>query len=175
MERRWYVFFERLRTQTIYLGGMYLDAPKDLRTWINQVRVSKSLSPKQISDLNSIGFVWDSRKAMEEDGYRDLLKFREIHGHCKVPAICPEFKRAARFVRTMRRKFSKGELVLEKIIMLNEIGFEWDPMEELWHRRFNQLKTRYKNGKIQWKNSMEKSSPCFAGPQTNESYGQSSL
>ena len=69
-----------------------------------------------------------------------LVKFKEEHGHCRVPArwnVDPKF---ASWVSTQRIFFSKDKLSPERIAKLESIGFQWDPFSDEWEKNFALLK-----------------------------------
>lgn len=74
--------------------------------------------------LNDIGFVWKNPIWMQK--YKQLLKFKEKHGHIKVPA---KDRRLASWVRNMRHDQIHGKLSSDRKKLLDDIGFVWRKTE----------------------------------------------
>ncbi len=94
---------------------------------------------KQIQDLyvelsNSIES-WDIFIA-------ELIKFKEIHGHCNVSSTYGD-KWLASKVISVRRRINKGELSSEKVKELENLGFIAKPLDIRWGSFIKKL-TEYK-------------------------------
>jgi hypothetical protein len=66
-------------------------------------------------DLNSL---WRKR-------YGQLIRFKEINGHCNVPQRYATNVELGRWVKDQRTFKTKGKLYQERIDLLNDIGFSW--------------------------------------------------
>lgn len=138
--------------------------------WIQRQRkrgTSKAspLSARQIELLDKIGFRWDgvADRADEifEERFEQLLEFRQVNGHCEVPANFSENKELASFVSDIRRKFKGGMLSSERIARFDAIEFMWttDGLNQAWLAMFQRL-LAYKevhgdvNVPHQWKNDL---------------------
>ncbi|NQY43134.1 MAG: Helicase associated domain protein [Legionellales bacterium] len=71
--------------------------------------------------------------------YEELKKYKEKNGDCDVPKRYPENKRLGEWVVKQRGAYKKGVLLQDKIDMLNEIGFEWNPVEAKWMKSYGKL------------------------------------
>jgi len=123
------------------VGRGYRENPK-LPVWVNNQRRAKrngELSDDQISRLSEIGFVWELIDTMWEEKFLELLEFKAIHGHCRVPNRYAENPELANWVGVQRAFRSKGTLSEERFKRLDEIGFIWDVFEDLWEEMFSEL------------------------------------
>jgi hypothetical protein len=87
--------------------------------------------------LEQHGFIWDLHDAIwEERLNNDLMEFKLLHGHCKVPVNYPANPELAIWAKSQRRHFihycnalSKGQewksntMNLERILKLSQSGF----------------------------------------------------
>jgi len=100
----------------------------NLGGWVERQKTSKSkskLTPERQRRLDEIGFVWEYRIETWEKGLNNLLRFKEIEGHCRVPktfklegfALGSWVHRQRRFVHS---------LSTERKQRLTDIGFIWD-------------------------------------------------
>ena len=90
--------------------------------------------------MEELGFVWDVTEEAWEENFLELQRFREEHGHCKVPEGYPQNPQLAVWVKTQRNDFKDGKLSENKIARLEELGFVWDIFEEGWKENFLELK-----------------------------------
>uniref|UniRef100_UPI00214BFF36 helicase associated domain-containing protein n=1 Tax=Chlamydia suis TaxID=83559 RepID=UPI00214BFF36 len=114
----------------------------DLGSWVSTQRVDfkkGKLSEDKIERLEELGFVWDVAEEAWEKNFLELQRFREEHGHCKVPQGYPQNPQLASWVSTQRADFKKGKLSEDKIARLEEIGFVWRVLEEAWEENFLEL------------------------------------
>lgn len=58
-----------------------------------------TLTDQRQAQLEAMGFVWDSHKAIWEERYRVLCQFRMLHGHSNVPSNYPPDKSLAIWVK----------------------------------------------------------------------------
>ncbi|WP_080132990.1 DEAD/DEAH box helicase [Chlamydia suis] len=114
-----------------------------LASWVSNQRVDfkkGDLSEDRIARLEELGFVWDVFEEVWEKNFLELQRFREEHGHCKVPHRYPENPDLGSWVSVQRKNFKKGKLSEGRIARLEEIGFVWDVTEEAWEKNFLELK-----------------------------------
>lgn len=113
-------------------------------------KISPSTKANRIRRLNEIGFVWDAQEAFWQDMYQRLLVFKEQnHGSTSVPFSPQDSSSSSNeqqqqpseslgvWVHAQRQK--RGELSENRLQLLNEIGFEWDPHEAQWTEMFDRL------------------------------------
>ena len=84
-----------------------------------------------VESVDRIGESWDER-------FGRLIRFKEREGHCRVPA---------RFIENgfnlgiwvNNHRSQKNKLPIERINRLNELGFVWDFLNEIWELMFSAL------------------------------------
>ena len=112
----------------------------NLGNWVGSQRSKKSsLSLDKLQRLNELGFVWDQRQQLWEQGFEELVAYKYKYGDC---IVLNGFKAQAGYelgnwVKWQRAK--RSSLSLDKIKRLDELGFVWDPREQLWEQGFEQL------------------------------------
>ena len=103
-----------------------------LARWVTKQRherVKETLSEDRIRRLDELGFVWDLEDARWEEMFAVLVKFREVHGDCNVPAKWPENPQLGGWLSRQRAMRMKGTLSEDRIRRLDELGFVWNPLE----------------------------------------------
>lgn len=110
------------------------------------------LTDERIAKLESIGFVWDANRAAWQRRFRELARFHKTFGHCSVSQEWEERYPGLRaWVTTQRRRYrvtiaQKGAhkhlrtISNEEIRLLESIGFDWEPFESRWWKKFDELK-----------------------------------
>mmetsp|Transcript_5939 Transcript_5939/g.14751 ORF Transcript_5939/g.14751 Transcript_5939/m.14751 type:complete len:643 (+) Transcript_5939:420-2348(+) len=95
------------------------------------------MDPERICKLNAVGFEWELQKDTYveswENRYNQLLKFKVINGHCRVPKSSGDNPQLGQWVKQMRKYHGWKEdgkpypstFTEERIARLNELGFEW--------------------------------------------------
>ena len=116
----------------------HLEGKFKLGRWVNTQRYLKdALSVERKRRLDRIGFVWNWREYLWEQGFAALLKFKHREGHCRVPIQHREGNfRLGYWVSTQRRK--RTELPALRKRRLNKIGFVW--WEHRGYQRAAQIK-----------------------------------
>jgi len=71
--------------------------------------------------------------------FQALVAFKENQGHCGVPDRWSENPQLGTWVGTRRRDFRKGKLSEERVVRLEALGFEWDPVTADWEEMFQAL------------------------------------
>ena len=81
--------------------------------------------------------------------YEELKRYKKSYGNTFVPSNFERNKRLANWVQFQRasykkkKAFQKSYITDERIELLDEIGFIWDPNEYLWETHFRELQ-KYK-------------------------------
>jgi superfamily II DNA or RNA helicase len=106
-----------------------------LGSWIAVQRVKRRkglLSESQIKVLDELGFIWNAGKTKTEkstktweESFAELIRFKEMHGHCNVPRSYTASDSLALWVSNQRAKKKRGVLLSEREKRLHSIGFEW--------------------------------------------------
>jgi hypothetical protein len=107
--------------------SQWVEDPK-LAGWTYRVRVEKhELSTHKIELLNSLGFKWTIKKKVVvgwSQMYGRLLAFKEGYGHTRVPVKWQKDPKLGKWVSRMR--YERNKINLERIILLESIGFDWE-------------------------------------------------
>ena len=115
---------------------------KRLGKWVIMQRQrykNSKLSINRITLLNAVGFEWKPMDAAWYHRYAELQAFKAANNHCNVPQSGKD-KRFAHWVTTQRQYYKNSKLSENKIKLLNTIGFEWKPLDAIWHVRYEELK-----------------------------------
>ena len=112
----------------------------NLGEWVTAQRTKRSrLTPHEVSELNSVGFVWDARADKFNDNFEHLERFVNREGHALVPAAHIEAGfRLGGWLNTLRT--DKSRLSTERIQRLDTIGMKWDVREDQFEHHFALLK-----------------------------------
>ncbi len=136
---------------------------KALATWVvaqRYERKSRALTGDRIALLDRIGFTWDPYSAEWRGNYLSLQAFRQKHGHCDVVSNSKEFPKLGRWVKMQRAQRKRGRLSLDRIELLNRLGFDWQARISTWEARFAEL-IEYQNQvghtrvPVKWKDNPE--------------------
>jgi len=111
----------------------------NLGRWVSIQRKSfriGTLSEEKIKILSDLGFIWDPSEEVFNRGVEYLIAYKEGHGDCNVTH---RYKTSdgfnlGRWVAFQRKSFRNGTLSEEKIKILSDLGFIWDPFEEAFIR-----------------------------------------
>jgi hypothetical protein len=97
-----------------------------LGRWVGiQRSEQENLSTERQQRLDDIGFVWDPLTQTWEDGFRKLLQFRGIEGHCRVP-IGFKLDGFSLGVWVSNQRRAKDKSSAERKQRLDDIGFIWN-------------------------------------------------
>ena len=110
-----------------------------LGAWVNNQRRNQDLSSERKNRLLSVGFVFDTLQVKWEEGFNNLKQYKKENGDCLVS---DKFKtedgfNLGKWVGKQRTK--KESLTLERVRLLDEIGFVWDVYNHRWEEGFNKL------------------------------------
>lgn len=117
---------------------------KKLANWASSQRINYSkgtLSPGHIRKLESIGFDLAPFSNSWEIIFQSLKEYKEQHGNCRPSRTQNKYIKLGRWVSNQRTDYFNGTLSQERILRLEAIGFEWDPLSSEWDRMFESLKT----------------------------------
>jgi hypothetical protein len=96
-----------------------------LGVWVRTQRYYKdNLSVERKRRLGEIGFVWDWRDYLWEQGFTALMNFKRREGHCHVPIFhCEGNYQLGWWVSTQRKH--RQEMSAQRKARLNKIRFVW--------------------------------------------------
>ncbi|MDB9950271.1 Helicase associated domain protein [Gammaproteobacteria bacterium] len=118
-------------------NGFNLDA------WIRNQRTAKNaglLAADRMQRLDDIGIVWNMVTALWEKRFASLQAYKEMHGDCNVVTGSKhDYTELGNWVAHQRAAKSKGELTVEKVNRLEELGFVWNPLGIKWEQGFSAL------------------------------------
>jgi hypothetical protein len=108
------------RVTRFYIEGTYKLGP-----WASTQRYKReTMSAEHRMRLDAIGFLWNWRDYLWENGFAALKAFKAREGHCRVPSLHIEQKfKLGQWVSTQRRR--KDIMTAERRTRLNKIGFVW--------------------------------------------------
>jgi superfamily II DNA or RNA helicase len=86
--------------------------------------------------IDAIGENWFER-------YGQLVVHHQQHGNCDMPARWPANQKLASWVVDQRVRKKDGNLAAEKVELLNQLGFNWDPRGKNWRTIYREL-VKYK-------------------------------
>ena len=108
------------------LPTRHTENPK-LGPFVNSMRSKRNagkLTADRIARLEAIEFVWASDKWNTR--FQELLRYKEAHGNCEVPAKSPGNPQLRRWVNQQRQRAKSSSLSEEHRRQLDDIGFRWE-------------------------------------------------
>ena len=114
-----------------------------LSFWVRNQRQRnrrQKLRADRVQELDELRFVWNAFDAVWEDGFRQLLRYKQEHGDCIVPRGPLEYRDLANWVHAQRRNRKDGKLNGEQIRRLDEQGFVWELFNASWEGMFSALR-----------------------------------
>ncbi|MDD5140399.1 MAG: Helicase associated domain protein [Verrucomicrobiales bacterium] len=115
-----------------------------LADWVSEQRVINNkglLDAERSRRLDELGFDWDPNSNHWEKYFRQLVEFKQEHGHTNVPQRSGKYRELGTWVRNQRAaKRYKRPIMAERAKRLDELGFIWMLVEPLsWERMFTAL------------------------------------
>jgi hypothetical protein len=120
------------------LGGWAVEMSILHKKWKEGGHVSPEMEEK-FAQLSELGFKfnvfpkYDNNRSWD-DHFNELVKYRESHGHARIPLKYKADMRLGKWVQRLRseyKKFGSGTskrgkfLTKDRIQRLNSLGFEW--------------------------------------------------
>jgi len=107
-----------------------------------------SMIADRIGGLNAIGFTWQINKysLLWLEWYEELKQFKLQKSHCEVPRNYKENPTLGIWVNKQRnhyrlsKKDKSSSMSVDRIQLLEAIGFTWVRHSEMWARRYEELK-----------------------------------
>jgi len=120
------------------------NVPQDYRTTdgfalglvVTRLRAQKKreeLSSEQITELNSINFIWDAIEYKWNQAIIELQGYISIHGDALVPAkfITKDGFNLGKWINHRRNAYKNGKLSKKKILELEALGFVWNTNKKI--------------------------------------------
>ena len=110
---------------------------KALSGWVNTQRAEnrkRQLSKEHKRRLEEIGFIWEVTPHVWEENFAALDSHMQKFGQSKVTD--PKLQR---WINKLREAYQKETLSSDQIQRLNNIGFNWMPMDGLWEAQYAKL------------------------------------
>lgn len=178
LDAAWEDMFTALKAYKQAYGDCYVKKewkgnPK-LGEWCQRQRSvykNNKLSPDRLKQLEDIGFVWDPLVENWEEMFAALLNYKQAHGDYKVPNKWEESPELGPWCTRQRKVYKNNKLSTERIKRLEDIGFEWDPLDAGWGKMFAALVV-YKlvhgncNVPAEWKENPELGQWCYVQRRT---------
>lgn len=138
---------------------VWVKAQRRMYRMYRQTRIDKrsSITFSRIKRLNDIGFQWIEKNddpGKEHNGnddpwlqkYEELKKFKFCKGHCNVSKHFGRSKSLRQWVNRQRHECKKiregkpSSMTLSRIDALNDLGFQWNMLEDNWLYKYEELK-----------------------------------
>ena len=116
-------------------------ADQSPQTWAKSQRSAVprgQMLPYRRRLLDRVNFPWSLREALWEQRFGQLQAFKKVHGHCDVPNEWERNPSLGAWCTTQR--MGRRSLPAHRRRRLEEIGFDWAPIDKRWERRFAELK-----------------------------------
>jgi len=155
----WDVMFKKLHEFIEQNGHMNISRndEEQLCNWIYEQRRqnrSRKLNSLKKKKLDEIGFDWKSEEFLDEtnrdeiwwSSYVKLLDYFKENGDSDIPARYKKDKPLGTWAVAQRAKRRKNELSQDRIDLLDEIDFSWDPKVKIFEqfcKRLVEFKEKY--------------------------------
>ena len=132
-------------------------------TWVrgvihNEQYTKQELSPERIHLLEAIGFMWDPFESAWQEQYTYLQEYRKTHPD-RWPALREDYpvdNNLGSWCAHQRTAYTKQELSPDRIRLLEDIGFMWDPLEAAWQEQYNYVQEYRTTYPDTWPQASEK-------------------
>lgn len=110
-----------------------------LGNWVTRqryIRKKGKLSDERTLLLDAIGFIWDAFEQEWQEKYYEYKQYVKSNG----TTVVPKEAILSMWINTQRQYRRKGKLSDTHTLLLNAIGFIWDPYEQEWQDKYQELK-----------------------------------
>ena len=128
------------------LGKWVRDQRKQFKRYKQGKKPYYNLDARRVAQLDWLDFDEDTIEAIWRNRSEELGDYSKFHGDCMVPQNYPENPELGKWVNQQWQEYKsqkEGKLnqsfTEERIRLLEEIGFDWDPLESAWMERYNEL------------------------------------
>jgi uncharacterized protein (DUF2384 family) len=116
-----------------------------------QTAGEKQLSDDRVKRLESLGFLWDTKKDKWEKNYAALVKYFNKYRNCLVPQRFKIGKiNLGTWVGHQRRNYDDNQLSQDRIKRLESLGFIWNTTDDNWEKGYLNLIEYHKEHKNCW-------------------------
>lgn len=146
LEDEWTLKYDKLKEFTMKYGHSNVPSTypdKTLAQWVadnRKMKKNNKLSKKRIDLLNELDFEWDLKNTLWIQNFNKLKAYSEKYNNTNVSRRYKDDPSLGQWVNEQRKAYRSKKLHNDRIKMLNELGFSWDPKAEEWDKRFNQVK-----------------------------------
>ena len=128
------------RTGSCRVPDKWIENGFRLGQWAGVQRRSRDKIPEEkLRRLDELGFVWDAREAIWNEGYTYLVFYKNREEDCLVPLSHKENGfMLGQWVDRQRQ--TRSTMTVERRQQLEKIGFVWKPLDASWEDGFNCLK-----------------------------------
>jgi superfamily II DNA or RNA helicase len=146
LEALWEHYLEKLATFRKTHGhsnpSQLLKDHKGLGAWVTKQRLLRTeglLSSGRIAQLDELGMVWSPRDDAWHRMFTKLTEYHAKHGHANVSTGDAGEWQLAHWLTVQRRRHRQKKLSAECIMLLNDLGIDWDPEASSWEAMFASL------------------------------------
>ena len=116
------------------IGGVPQDSVDGTPSTTSSLIINAAMKQERKAALLNIGFDFDPQRTKWEEKFKELVKFKQEHGHCRPTPRKNDPQRLRQlgiWVKCQRRHYTlylegkPSAMTLERIERLNEIGFVW--------------------------------------------------
>jgi len=114
-------------------------------------RRKDALPEEKIKLLDAIGIEWDPAEAFWYEGYNALKKYAETHRdfvYVDPKTVFGDNKKLSTWINNQRKAYTTGYLSDEKIKLLKNAGFVFNPKDAAWMKSFRALEEYAKNNDV---------------------------
>ena len=149
-DTNWMKMYKRLvaykkQFKTTSVPALYTTDPQ-LGEWVAAQRIrynrkKSRLTVDRITQLDSIGFVWNILDAQWTEKYDRIVKYKEEYNTTCVPFRYPADPPLGRWVHNQRYNYNTNQssLTADRIAQLESIGFVWNPFDAQWNEKYDRL------------------------------------
>lgn len=116
----------------------------NISIWVGDQRTAYRkgyLSKERQKLLEDIGFSLNTYNDAWDEMFNLLLEYKDEHGNMNIPKRDKyKGKTLGTWCQHQRDDYKTGEILPERYERLKEIGFDFDPLETEWMRRYEQYK-----------------------------------
>ncbi len=143
-EQQWQETYQKLKDYFLINGNTSIqNKDGSLGIWCANQRQNykkNKLSQEKINLLENVQFIWDPLERQWQDNYQELKEYYEKEGNSSVPK---KHFSLGTWCRLQRAAYKKNKLSQEKINLLENVQFIWDPLERQWQDNYQELKEYY--------------------------------